>query len=68
MDSVVPELLQNDATPERIAQEALDILLNIERRQTMLEQYRQMRQNLGKLGVSDRAAQEILRYLKDSKP
>jgi lipid-A-disaccharide synthase len=67
MDSVVPELLQQDATPERIAQEALEILLNPARRQTMLEQYCQMRQKLGKMGVSDRAAQEILRCLEPSK-
>ncbi|HEY9639227.1 MAG TPA: lipid-A-disaccharide synthase, partial [Coleofasciculaceae cyanobacterium] len=67
MDSVVPELLQNEATPDRIAQESLDILLNPSRREAMLEQYRQMRQKLGKPGVSDRAAQEILRCLKRPK-
>jgi lipid-A-disaccharide synthase len=60
MEEIVPELLQADATPERIAQEALEILSNPERRATMLAGYQRMRQELGEIGVCDRAAQEIL--------
>jgi lipid-A-disaccharide synthase len=60
MQSIVPELLQDDATPDRIAQEALELLLNPDRRQAMLTHYSQMRQQLGAVGVCDRAAQEIL--------
>lgn len=59
MEEIVPELLQTDATPDRIAQEALEILSNPERRATMLAGYQRMRQDLGALGVCDRAAQEI---------
>ncbi len=59
MEEIVPELLQTDATPERIAQAALEILSNSERRATMLAGYRRMRQELGEVGVCDRAAQEI---------
>jgi lipid-A-disaccharide synthase len=60
MQAIVPELLQDNATPDRIAEAALDILLDADRRQTMLRQYAEMRQQLGELGVCDRAAQEIL--------
>lgn len=59
MEEIVPELLQSDATPERIAQEALEILSNSQRRDTMLAAYQRMRQELGEVGVCDRAAQEI---------
>jgi lipid-A-disaccharide synthase len=63
MEPIVPELLQRQATPERISQEALDLLLNAERRNQMLRDYERMRTKLGKVGVCDRAAKEILQLL-----
>lgn len=63
MEAIVPELLQDKATPERITQEALDILLNPARQQQMLTDYQRMRQKLGDVGVCDRAAQAILQLL-----
>lgn len=63
MEPIVPEFLQHEATPDRIAQESLDLLLNPSRRQQMLIDYQRMRQKLGDVGVCDRAAQEILQYL-----
>lgn len=63
MEPIVPEFLQYKATPERIAQESLDLLLNPDRRQQMLLDYQRMRQKLGDVGVCDRAAQEILQAL-----
>jgi lipid-A-disaccharide synthase len=60
MEEIVPELLQADATGDRIAHEALEILSNPTRRETMLVGYQRMRQELGDVGVCDRAAQEIL--------
>jgi lipid-A-disaccharide synthase len=60
---IVPELLQEQATPENITQAALELLLNWERRQQTLADYQQMRSCLGEVGVSDRAAQEILQLL-----
>jgi lipid-A-disaccharide synthase len=60
MEEIVPELLQADATPDRIAQEALEILSNSDRRNRMLAGYQRMRRELGAVGVCDRAAQEIL--------
>lgn len=61
MRSIVPELLQEAATPERIVQEALDLLLDPARRQQTLADYQQMRACLGEVGVCDRAAAEILK-------
>ncbi|ABA19724.1 lipid-A-disaccharide synthase [Trichormus variabilis ATCC 29413] len=63
MKPIVPELLQEQATPENITQAAMELLLNCERRQQTLADYHEMRQCLGELGVCDRAAQEILQML-----
>ena len=60
MKSIVPELLQNEATPDRIASESLELILNQVRRDKMLSDYSQMRTALGDRGVCDRVAQEIL--------
>jgi lipid-A-disaccharide synthase len=59
MKSIVPELLQDEATPDRIASESLELILNQERRDQMRSDYQQMRSALGDPGVCDRVAQEI---------
>jgi lipid-A-disaccharide synthase len=63
MKRIVPEFLQEQATPENITQAAMELLLNPDRRQQTLTDYEEMRQCLGKVGVCDRAAQEILQML-----
>ena len=60
MRQIVPELLQEQATAENIVKEAMELLLNPERRQQTLRDYQEMRQLLGEVGVCDRAAKEIL--------
>jgi lipid-A-disaccharide synthase len=60
MKSIVPELLQDEATPDRITTESLELILNPECRDRMLADYRQMRSALGDTGVCDRVAAEIL--------
>jgi lipid-A-disaccharide synthase len=60
MKPIVPELLQETATPERIAQESLALLQNPEIYQQTLASYQEMRTCLGEVGVCDRAAREIL--------
>lgn len=60
---IVPELLQWDATPEKISQAALALLTDQTKRQEMLNGYRQMRKAMGEVGVCDRAASEILDML-----
>lgn len=60
---IVPELLQWDATPEKISRAALELLTDESKRQTMLDGYVQMRKAMGEVGVCDRAANEILDML-----
>jgi lipid-A-disaccharide synthase len=60
MKAIVPELMQDEATPDRIASESLELILNKERRDRMLADYSQMRAALGDTGVCDRVAAEIL--------
>ncbi|NEP61225.1 MAG: lipid-A-disaccharide synthase [Symploca sp. SIO2G7] len=60
MRSIVPELLQEKATPENLVKEALELLFDQNRRQQTLTDYQEMRQLLGEVGVCDRAAREIL--------
>jgi len=60
---IVPELLQWDATPEKISAEALALLNDPCKREAMLKGYAQMRQAMGEVGVCDRAANEILDML-----
>ncbi|MDZ8185574.1 MAG: lipid-A-disaccharide synthase [Nostoc sp. ChiSLP02] len=63
MKEIVPEFLQEQATAENIIQAAMELLLNISRKQQTLADYQEMQQNLGEIGVCDRAAQEILAML-----
>ncbi|MEH2250533.1 lipid-A-disaccharide synthase [Nostoc sp.] len=63
MKPIVPEFLQEQATPENIIQAAMELLLNPSRREQTLLDYQEMRQSLGEVGVCDRAAQEILQML-----
>lgn len=59
-EPIVPELLQEDATVSRVVEEALSLLQDETRRQTMLDGYQRVRQGLGQPGVRDRAAEEVL--------
>ncbi|AFZ04288.1 lipid-A-disaccharide synthase [Calothrix sp. PCC 6303] len=60
MQPIVPEFIQETATPENLTQAAMELLLNPERKQKIQADYREMRQALGENGVCDRAAKEIL--------
>ena len=62
MRAIVPEFLQYPATPDNITNAALE-LFEPERRQKMIEDYREMKRSLGEVGVCDRAAQEMLKML-----
>jgi lipid-A-disaccharide synthase len=59
MKSIVPELLQEEATPDRIAKESLELILNKERCAQMLADYSQMQTAVGEPGVCDRVAQAV---------
>jgi len=58
--AVVPELLQENATPDRIALTAQRLLENPERLQEMRKALRGVRNRLGERGAARRAAQEVL--------
>ena len=55
---VVPELLQGNATPERIAGEVLSMLEG-PKREAVLKGYEEIRKNLGRGGAASKAARSI---------
>ncbi|RPH38023.1 MAG: lipid-A-disaccharide synthase, partial [Desulfobulbaceae bacterium] len=62
-EEVVPELLQDEVRPENIARNILEILHNPERSERMRKGLLDVREQLGKKGASDRAAQLALNML-----
>ena len=58
--TVVPELEQDEFTPEAVAREALGLLENPERTATMRRELREVRAKLGEPGASRRAAEAVL--------
>jgi lipid-A-disaccharide synthase len=60
---VVPELLQDQATAERITPIALDLLQNPGKQEAQRETLRKIYAQLGSPGAVERAARVILRYL-----
>jgi lipid-A-disaccharide synthase len=63
---VVPELVQNDFTPERLAREAIRLLASPEARSKILEGLAEVREKLGPPGAIDRAADIITAMLASS--
>ena len=55
--TIVPELLQGDASGKRIASEALAILTNKEKKQEIIKELKAIRAKLGEPGAAIRAAQ-----------
>lgn len=62
---VVPELLQGDANPDRIAAEAETILLEERVRKEMRAGLAELRGKLGEGGASGRAAREVAEVLRE---
>jgi lipid-A-disaccharide synthase len=60
-EPVFPELLQQDATPEKIASAALDLLQNESRRASVKAKLLQITSQLGGAGATNRAATAILK-------
>jgi lipid-A-disaccharide synthase len=63
MKAIVPELFQEQATPEKIGRESLELLLNQSKRDQTLVDYQKMRSLLGEVGVCDRAASQIFDFI-----
>jgi lipid-A-disaccharide synthase len=62
----VPELIQNDFTPDRLAAEVLRLLNDQGAREALRHDLAQVRQRLGPPGAVDRAADAILQLLSSS--
>ena len=58
-----PELLQYDATPDKIASSALKILGDEKTQQSMRKACEEVSKRIGETGAGDRAAEEILALL-----
>jgi lipid-A-disaccharide synthase len=58
--SIVPELIQQDVTPERLAEEAAHLLRDRTAADRMREAFAGVRASLGAPGASKRAAAEVL--------
>lgn len=63
---VVPELIQGNANPERIAAEAERVLLEDDVREEMRRGLAELRGRLGEGGASGRAAKEVAEILQES--
>lgn len=61
---VVKELIQQDCTPERIRTELSRLLYNTDYRKTMLDHYRDLQEQVGPAGASERAAVKMMNYLR----
>jgi lipid-A-disaccharide synthase len=61
---VVSEMLQYKMRPELIADEAARLCVDGERRETMVEELRKVRERLGPPGASARAAEVVLRLIR----
>jgi lipid-A-disaccharide synthase len=64
---VVPELIQDDFTPERVAAEALTLLTDRSRAESMRRELRRVRERLGEPGASRRAAGAVLATVETSR-
>jgi lipid-A-disaccharide synthase len=62
-EPIAPELIQFQATPERIADEARRLLESPERRRWMQQRLREVRNRLGPPGAAARAAEAVLEML-----
>ena len=60
---IVPEFLQYDAAPEKIARGSIEILRDGAKRAAMISELERVKSSLGTPGASQRAARAILPYL-----
>src|SRR6185295_7221534 len=63
---VVPELIQGDANPDRIAAEAARLLTDAAARNEMRAALSELRARLGKGGATSRAAAEVAAMLQEA--
>jgi lipid-A-disaccharide synthase len=61
--TIVPELLQDEANPDRISEELLKLMYDEKERQKIETGFQKVKQKLGSAGASERAAQLALRLM-----
>jgi lipid-A-disaccharide synthase len=64
---VVPELIQHEVTPEKIAELLWELWHSTERRKQMLTDYQEIRTKLGQPGAVGRVAQLVLETAEQSR-
>jgi len=62
-EGIVPELIQHDVTPERLAEEGLSILESRQRRESMVKKMMELRGRLGTNSASERTAAMALELM-----
>jgi lipid-A-disaccharide synthase len=67
-ERIVPELIQDDFTPEAVAREAVSMLTDADRAAAIRAGLARVRERLGGSGASRRAAEAILTLVGDARP
>ena len=62
-EQVIPELLQDHVTPDRLAHEASEILEGGQKRENMIEKLGMVKERLGRGGASERTAKIAIEML-----
>ena len=57
---IVPEFIQHEATVDNVLPEALALIADGPRRETVLAEYQRLRKRLGEAGASHKAAEAVL--------
>lgn len=63
-ERVIPELIQNEVTPDRLAHEAIEILEGGQKRENMIDKLALVKERLGGGGASERTARIAMEMLK----
>jgi len=62
-EAILPEVLGDEATPERLVEEGLALLKDEERRERVAQAYAKVREKLGPPGAARRAAEMVVKAL-----
>ncbi|MBW1863579.1 MAG: hypothetical protein JRJ02_14600 [Deltaproteobacteria bacterium] len=66
-EEVVPELIQDEVTPDRLAHESFSILEGGRRKENMIKKLRLVRERLGSGGASERTARIAMEMMTNDK-
>jgi len=66
-EEVVPELIQNEVTPQRLVDEAIPILESEHKKQEMVRKLRMVKERLGEGGASEKTARIALELISEDR-